>query len=153
MEQTAVFEWKWLGDDKLCNSRRCKSISWRPTLGDNRDVLEHCYAAKQHLLHSIRGMQKGDLERGMLYQGPTMDITHSNRLSVRAQVIKVKSHFIHSPQDNILELCDLHRFESAAEHLEFMDSPLADDMDLLCLAEQMEGGLCIPNPIQIVKNC
>jgi len=48
-------------------------------MADNRDVLEHRYAAKQHLVHSIRGTHKGDLERGMLNQRPTVDITRSNR--------------------------------------------------------------------------
>jgi len=66
VEQTAVYECKQLGDDKLCNATRCESISWSPTLADTRDVLEHRYAAKQHLVHSIRGTHKADLERGML---------------------------------------------------------------------------------------
>jgi len=70
-------------------------------------------------------MHKGDLERGMLKQWPTLDITHSNRYQVRAQVDKVQYHIIQSARDNIAELYDLHRFESAAERLEFIDSLLA----------------------------
>jgi len=35
------------------NVTRCESISWSPTLADNRKVLEHRNAAKQHLVHSI----------------------------------------------------------------------------------------------------
>jgi hypothetical protein len=62
-------------------------------------------------------MHKGDLERGMLKQWPTLDITHLNRYWVRAQVDKVKSHFIQSVRDNIAELYDLRRIESAAERL------------------------------------
>jgi len=53
VEQTAVYECKRLGDGKLCNVTRCESISCSPTLVDNRDVLEHRNAAKQHSVHSI----------------------------------------------------------------------------------------------------
>jgi len=127
VELTAVYECKRLGDGKLCNATRFESISRRPTLANNRDILEHRYAAKQHLVLSFRGTHKGDLERGMLNQHPTLDITRSNRYQVRAQVDKVKSHSIQSARDNIAELYDLHRFESAAEHLEFIDSLLADN--------------------------
>jgi len=42
-----------------------------------RDILEHRYAAKQHLINSIWGTHKGDLERGMPEQRPTLDITRS----------------------------------------------------------------------------
>jgi hypothetical protein len=63
----------------------------------------------------------------MLKQLPTLDITRSNQYQDRAHVDKVKSHFIQSARDNIAELYDLHRFESAAEHLEFIDSHLADN--------------------------
>jgi len=71
-EQTAFSDCKQFGDGKLCNVMRCKSMGWSPTLADNRDVPEHCYAAKQHLFHSIWGMQKGNVERGMLNQWPTL---------------------------------------------------------------------------------
>jgi hypothetical protein len=84
VEQTAVYEFKRLGDGKLCNATHHESISSRPTLADNPDSLEHYDAAKQHLVHNIRGTHKGDLERGMLNQRPTLDITHSNRVKVRA---------------------------------------------------------------------
>jgi len=63
----------------------------------------------------------------MLKQLPTLDITRSNWNQVGAQVDKVKSHFIQSARDNIGELYDLHRFESTAECLEFIDSLLADN--------------------------
>ena len=148
MEQTAVYECKRLGDGKLCNAMCCESISCSPTLEDNRDVLEHRYAAKQHLVHSIRGTHTGDLERGMLNQQLRVDITLSNRYQVRAQVDKVKSHFIQSARDNIAELYDLHRFESAAERLEFIDSLLADNKYLFPVAECLEGGVRGPNPRQ-----
>jgi len=101
VEQTAIYECKRLGDGKLCNVMHCESISWSPTLADNRDVLEHRYAAKQHLVHSIWRTHKGDLERGMMKQRPTLDITCSNRYQVQAQVDMVKSHFIQSARDNI----------------------------------------------------
>jgi len=84
----------------------------------------------------------------MLKQWPTLDITCSNRHHVRAQVDKVKSHFIQSARDTIAGLYDLHYFESAAEHLEFIDSLLADIKYLLPVAEQMEGGVRGPNPTQ-----
>jgi len=63
----------------------------------------------------------------MLKQWPTLDIPHSNWYQVQAQVNKVKPHSIQSARDNIAELHDLHRFESAAECLEFIDSLLADN--------------------------
>jgi len=103
---------------------------------------------KQHLVHSIGNAHKGDLERGMLKQWPTLDITRSNRNQVRAQVDMVKSHFIQSARDNIAELHDLHRFESAAERLEFIDSLLADNKYLFPVAERVEGGVHGPNPMQ-----
>jgi hypothetical protein len=47
-------------------------------MADDSDVLEHRSGAKQHLVRTIRGTQKGDLESGMLKQWPTLDITCSN---------------------------------------------------------------------------
>ena len=70
------------------------------------------------------------------------------RYQVRAQVDKVKSHFIQSARENIAELYDLHRFESAAEHLEFIDSLLADNKYLFPIAECVEHGERCPNPMQ-----
>jgi len=84
----------------------------------------------------------------MLNQRLTVDITRSNRYQVRAQVDKVKSHFIPSVRDNIAELYDLHRFESAAEHLEFIDSVLADNRYLFLVVERVEGGVRGPNSTQ-----
>jgi len=144
----AIQECKRLGDRKLCNAMSFESISSSPTLGDNRHVLEHCNAAKQHLVHSIWGALKGDLERGMLKQWPILDITRSNRYQVHAYVNKLKSHFIQSARDNIGKLDDLHRFESAAERLEFIDSFLADNKYLFLVAERVEGGVRGPNPMQ-----
>jgi hypothetical protein len=91
-------------------------------------------------------MHKGDLERGMQNQQPTVDVTHSNWYQVRAQVEKVKSDFIQSVRDNIAELYDLHHFESAAEHLEFIHSLLADNKYHFPEAERVEGGVRNPNP-------
>jgi len=84
----------------------------------------------------------------MLNQRPTVDITRSNRYQVRTQVNKVKSHFIQSVRDNIAELSDLHRFESTAERLEFIDSLLADNKYLFPVAERVEDGVRGPNPAQ-----
>jgi len=86
----------------------------------------------------------------MLKQRPTLDITRSNRYQVRVQVDRVKSHLIQSARDNIAELYDLHRFESNADHLEFIDSLLADDKYIFPVAEHEEGGVCGPNPTQTV---
>jgi len=84
----------------------------------------------------------------MLKQWPTLDITHSNRYQVRAHVDRVKSHFIQSARDNIAELYDLYRFESATERLEFIYSLLADNKYLFPVAERVEGGVRGPNPMQ-----
>jgi len=77
-----------------------------------------------------------------------LDITRSNWYQVRVQVDKVQSHFIQSARDNIAELYDFHRFESAAEHLEFIHSLLADNKYLFPVAERVEGGVRGPNPTQ-----
>ena len=76
----------------------------------------------------------------MLQQRPTLDITCSNRYQVRAQVNKVKSHYIQSARDNIAEQYGLHRFGSDAERLEFIDSLLADNANLFSVAERVESG-------------
>jgi hypothetical protein len=93
-------------------------------------------------------MHKGHLERGMLNQQPTLDITHTNCYQLRAQVDTVKSHFIQSERDNIAELYDLLQFESATERLEFIDSLLADNKYLSPIAEHVKGRVRGPNPIQ-----
>jgi len=130
VEQKAVYECKRQGEAKLCNAIHCESISWSPTLADNRVGLENRYAAKQHLVHSIWHMHKGDHEWGILKQWPTLDITHSIRYQVQAQVYKVKSQWIHSVRDYIAEVYNLHRIESGTDHLEFIHSLLADNKHL-----------------------
>jgi len=84
----------------------------------------------------------------MLKQRPILDIRCTNRYQVCVQVDQVISHFIQSARDNIAEVYDLHRFESAAEHLEFIDSLLADNKYLFHIAERVEGGVHGPNPTQ-----
>jgi len=84
----------------------------------------------------------------MLNQRPTVDITHSNWYQVRAQVHKVKSHFIQSVRDNIAELYDLHCIEPAAERVEFIDSLLADNKYHFPVAEHVEGAVRGPHPTQ-----
>jgi hypothetical protein len=81
-----------------------------------------------------------------------VDITRSNWYQVRAQVDTVKSHFVQSAMDNIAELYDLHRFESAAECLEFIDSHLADNKYRFPVVECVEGGVRGPNPTQRESN-
>jgi hypothetical protein len=81
----------------------------------------------------------------------TLDITRSNWYQVPTQADKVESHFIQSARDNIVELDDLHRFESGAEHLKFIDSLLADNMYLFPVADRVEGGVCSPNSTQRVS--
>ena len=93
-------------------------------------------------------MHREDLGKGMLTQWPTLDIKRSNRYQVGAQVNKVKSHFIQSARENIAEHYDLHRFESAAECLEFINSPLADYKCYFSVAEHVEDGVRSPNPMQ-----
>jgi hypothetical protein len=84
----------------------------------------------------------------MLNERPTVDNTRANWYQVRTQVDQVKSHFIQSVRDNIAELYDLHRFEYAAERLEFLDSQLADNKYLFPVAERVEGGVCGPYSTQ-----
>jgi hypothetical protein len=117
-------------------------------VADNRDLLEHRDAAKPHLVHIIRGMHKGDCERGMLNLRPPFDIKCSNRHRVRAQVDKVISHVIQSTTDNIAELYDLHHFESPAESLEFIDSDLAENKYLFPVAEHVQGAVHDLDPTQ-----
>jgi len=50
--------------------------------------------------------------------------------------------------DNKAAGYDLHRFESAAERLEFIDCILADNQYLLPIAEHLEGGVRGQNPTQ-----
>jgi hypothetical protein len=93
-------------------------------------------------------MHKEDLEIGILNQRPMVDITRSNPYQVRAQVDKIKSHFIQSVRDKIAELYDLHRLESAAERLEFIESLLANNKYLFPVAECVEGCVHSPNLTQ-----
>jgi len=96
-------------------------------------------------------MHKGDLERGMLKQRPTLDITPSNWYQLRVQVNTVTQHFIESARDTIAKVNDLHRFESDAECLEFIDSLLANNKYLFPVAEHVEGGVCCSNATQRVS--
>jgi hypothetical protein len=64
------------------------------------------------------------------------------------QVDKVKSHFIQPARETIAELHDPHLFESAAEHLEFSATLLADNKYLFRVAEQVKGGERGPNQMQ-----
>jgi hypothetical protein len=86
-------------------------------------------------------MHKGDLKRGMLEQRPVLDSTCSNQYQVRTQVDMVISHFIQSARDNIAQIYYLRRVESAAVHLEFIDSLLADNKNHFPIAERVEGGV------------
>jgi hypothetical protein len=84
---------------------------------------------------------------------PMLDITRSIQYQIRAQVEKVKSHFIQSAREHIEELYGLHLFESDAEHLQFIDSLLADNKYLLPVAGHVEGAVHSPNPTQSVESC
>jgi hypothetical protein len=84
----------------------------------------------------------------MLNQWHTLDITGLNQYKVCAQVDKVKSYIIQSVWYIIAELYDLHRFESTAERLEFIDSLVADNKFFFPVAEHVEGGVRGPNPTQ-----
>jgi len=52
--------------------------------------------------------------------------------------------------DNIVELYDLHRVVSDAEHFECIDSLLADNKYLFPVAEHVEGSVHGLNPMQSV---
>jgi hypothetical protein len=148
MEHTAGYKCKQHEDSKLCNATRFESISQSLKLADKTYVLEHCYAAKQHLVHSIPGPYKGHLETGILKQRPTLDTTRSNQYQVQAQVDNVTSYFTPLARDNIAELYDHHRFDSAAECLEFIDSLVADCKYPSPVAERVDGGVRGPYPRQ-----
>jgi hypothetical protein len=77
-----------------------------------------------------------------------LDNTLSNHYQVQAQVDKVKFRSIQSAQVNIAELYDLHRFESTAERLEFIDSLLADTKYRFAITERVDGGLRSRNTTQ-----
>ena len=72
-------------------------------------------------------MHNGQLEQGMLKQRPMLDATRSNLYQVRAEVHKVKSHFIQSERDLTADVYDLHHIESDAEYLEVIDPVLAEN--------------------------
>jgi len=84
----------------------------------------------------------------MLKQRPTLDITRSNNYKVRAQVDKVKFHFVQLARDDIAERYDVHCIESGIEQLEFITLVVADNKCFLPVAEHVEGGIQSPNPIQ-----
>jgi len=89
----------------------------------------------------------------MLKEWPTLDITHWNRYQVGAHVDIIQSHFIQSARDNIAELNNLHRFESDADWLDLIDSPVPDNKYHFPVAERVEGGVCSPNPTRRVESC
>jgi hypothetical protein len=97
-------------------------------------------------------MYKGDLERGMLKQQPTLNITRANQYEVSTQVDKVHSHSIQSTLDNIGEHYGLRRFEPDANRLECIDSRLVDNKHLCRIAKHVEGGGHIANLMQRVLN-
>jgi len=87
----------------------------------------------------------------MLKQQPMLHNTRSNWYQVHAQVNKVKSHFIQSARDNIAEQYDRRRFESASEHVEYIDY-LPPDIRYLCpVADHVGVGVCGPNAMQRVS--
>jgi hypothetical protein len=53
----------------------------------------------------------------------------------------VKFHCIQSAKNNIAELYHIHRFESAGEHLEFLDSLVPDHKYRFPIAEREDGGV------------
>jgi hypothetical protein len=84
----------------------------------------------------------------MRNQSPTLDCTRSNRYLIRAPVDHAESRFIQSGRDTNAELYHLHRVESTAERLEFIDSLLADNQYVVPVEETVEGGVRGPNPTQ-----
>jgi hypothetical protein len=96
-------------------------------------------------------MHQGDLERGILKQQPTLDITHSRRYQIRAHVDKIRSDVIQSAGDTIAALYGLDQFQSDLEHLEFIEPLLVDNMYHVPGAEHVEGCVCSPNPTQRIS--
>jgi hypothetical protein len=60
----------------------------------------------------------------------------------------VKSHFIQSAWNNNAWLSGFHRLASAAEHLQFFDSLVADNKYLFHIPKCVEGDVHCPNPTQ-----
>jgi hypothetical protein len=75
-------------------------------------------------------------------------MTHSNQYHVPVQVDKITSDLIQFARDKVAELYELHCFESASEHLEFIDSLLADNQYLFPVAESVAGGVRGTNQTQ-----
>jgi hypothetical protein len=84
----------------------------------------------------------------MLNQRSTLAIVRSHRCQVRAQVEKVKSHFIQTSRDNIAKLDNIHRFEYSAERLEFIDFRMVDNKNMFPVEKPVEGGALGPHPTQ-----
>ena len=82
----------------------------------------------------------------MWKQRRTLDITWLKRFHVRAQVDTVESHLMQSARDNIAELHNLHRCESAADRFNFIDSLPVENEYPIPVAECVEGGVRGPNP-------
>jgi len=138
VEQTAMYVCMQLRDGKLCDVMNCTLNCWNPTLADNREVLEHHYAAKHHLVHGIWGTHKEDLVRGMLIQWPPVYIRCTNWYPIRAQVNMFKSQSFPSAQGKIAEYNDVHCSESDADHLEFMHSRQVDNQYISPAAENVD---------------
>jgi hypothetical protein len=60
----------------------------------------------------------------------------------------VKSHFIQTARENLAAHYDLHRFESPAERLQFIDSLLLDNWYHFHITENVDGGISGPNQTQ-----
>jgi hypothetical protein len=82
----------------------------------------------------------------MLKQQPTLVPTQSNQYKVQAPVNNNKYHFIQSAREHIAEHYGLHLFEFTAEHLEFIDSLLADNKYRFLVAEHVEEFVYSPKP-------
>jgi hypothetical protein len=77
-----------------------------------------------------------------------LDSTRSNRYQVQAKVDKYKYYFVQSANDNTAELYGLPYLESTEERLNFIDSGVGENESLFAVADHVEGGVHVPNPMQ-----
>jgi hypothetical protein len=79
---------------------------------------------------------------------PSLGVKRSNWHQVRVQLNKIQSHSIQSAWDNNVALYDVHRFESAGEHLELIDFILPNNKYHLTVVKCVAGGESDPIPLQ-----
>jgi hypothetical protein len=92
----------------------------------------------RYLEYRVRSANEGDFERGLAPRRVAYSLLNCHQ--VRAQLDRVKSHFIAAARDNVAELYGLNCCETDAERLSCVDALLADDKYLFPVAER-DGGV------------